>query len=372
MAKDLYELLGVHRNASEADIKRAFRRLAVQYHPDKNPGDKVSEDKFKEVSHAYEVLSDPEKRAYYDQFGVAPGAGGAGPGGFGGFGGGVGDIFGDIFGEFFGGGRGRSRAVAGDDVRYNLTISFTDAAFGKTTKIKVPRWERCPDCDGSGARSRDAVTACSQCRGTGQVRMQQGFFSITRTCARCGGEGSVITDPCKTCKGRKHVERDRTLSVKIPGGVETGNTIRLSGEGELGAYGGPPGDLYIYLTVEEHQLFKREGQDIILDVPISFAQAAMGTEIEVPTLSGSEQVRIPHGTQPGQLFRLRGKGFPHLRGSGAGDQVCRVTVEVPSKLTAKQKELLTEFDCLSSETCSPVTKGFWDTVKELFGEKQKK
>jgi len=202
--------------------------------------------------------------------------------------------------------------------------------------------------------------------------MQQGFFSITRTCARCGGEGSVITDPCKTCKGRKQVERDRTLSVKIPGGVETGNTIRLSGEGELGAYGGPPGDLYIYLTVEEHQLFKREGQDIILDVPISFAQAAMGTEIEVPTLSGSEQVKIPHGTQPGQLFRLRGKGFPHLRGSGAGDQVCRVTVEVPSKLTAKQKELLTEFDCLSSETCSPVTKGFWDTVKELFGEKQKK
>ena len=372
MAKDFYELLGVHRNASEAEIKRAFRRLAVQYHPDKNPGDKTAEDKFKEINHAYEVLSDPEKRAYYDQFGVAPGAGGAGPGGFGGFGGGMGDIFGDIFGEFFGGGRGRSRAVAGDDVRYNLTIGFADAAFGTSTKIRVPRWERCPECDGSGARSRDAVTACPQCRGTGQIRMQQGFFSITRTCSRCGGEGSVITDPCTTCKGRKRVERDRTLSVKIPAGVETGNTIRLSGEGELGAYGGPPGDLYIYLTVEEHPLFKREGQDIILDVPISFAQAAMGTEIEVPTLSGKEKLKVPHGTQPGQVFRLRSKGFPHLRGSGSGDQVCRITVEVPTKLTSKQKELLKEFDCLSSESCSPVTKGFWETVKELFGEKQKK
>jgi molecular chaperone DnaJ len=371
MATDFYELLGVHRNASEADIKRAFRRLAVQYHPDKNPGDKSAEDKFKEVSHAYEVLSDPEKRAYYDQFGVAPGAGGAGPGGFGGFGGGVGDIFGDIFGEFFGGGgRGRSRAVAGDDVRYNLTIGFTDAAFGMATKIRVPRWERCPDCEGSGAASRDAVTACSQCRGAGQVRMQQGFFSITRTCSRCGGEGSVITDPCKTCKGRKRVERDRTLSVKIPGGVETGNTIRLSGEGELGEYGGPPGDLYIYLTVEEHPLFKRDGQDIVLDVPISFAQAAMGTEIEVPTLSGAEKLKIPHGTQPGQAFRLRNKGFPHLRGSGSGDQVCRITIEVPTKLTAKQKELLKEFDCLTTESCAPATKGFWDTVKELFGEKK--
>ncbi len=369
MASDYYELLGVHRNASDAEVKRAFRRLAVQYHPDKNPGDKASEEKFKEINHAYEVLSDPEKRAYYDQFGVAPGAGGAGPGGFGA---GVGDIFGDIFGEFFGGGRGRSRAMTGEDVRFNLTIAFSDAAFGTTTKVRVPRWERCPDCDGSGARSRDGVTTCSQCRGAGQVRLQQGFFSIARTCSRCGGEGKMITDPCRTCRGRKRVERERTLSVKIPAGVETGNTIRLTGEGELGEYGGPPGDLYIYLTVEDHPLFKREGQDIILEIPVSFVQAALGTEIEVPTLSGTEKLKVPHGTQPGQVFRLRGKGFPHLRGAGAGDQLCRVTVEVPTRLTAKQKEILKEFDCLSSEGCSPVTKGFWDTVKELFGDAQKK
>jgi len=369
MAKDFYEQLGVHRNASEADIKRAFRRLAVQYHPDKNPGDKASEERFKEISHAYEVLSDPEKRAYYDQYGVAPGAQGAGPGGFG-AGMGMGDIFGDIFGEFFGGGRGRTRAVGGDDLRYNLTISFSDAAFGTSTKIRVPRWERCPDCDGSGARSRDGVTTCTNCRGAGQIRVQQGFFSLTRTCSRCGGEGRVITDPCNACKGRKRVERERTLSVKIPAGVETGNTIRLSGEGELGEYGGPPGDLYIYLTVEDHPLFKRAGQDIILDVPLSFAQAALGTELEVPTLNGSEKLKVPSGTQPGHVFRLRGKGFPHLRGAGSGDQLCRVTVEVPTKLSAKQKDLLKEFDCLSKEECTPITKGFFDKVKELFADKK--
>ncbi len=372
MAKDLYELLGVHRNATEAELKKAYRRLAVQYHPDKNPGDKASEEKFKEISHAYEILSDPEKRAYYDQFGVAPGAAGGGAGGFGGFGAGMGDIFGDIFGEFFGGGRGRSRAVAGDDLRYNLSVSFTDAAFGTTTKIRVPRWERCPECDGTGAKSRNGVSTCSHCRGTGQIRMQQGFFSITRTCSRCGGAGTVITDPCTTCKGRKRVERERNLSVRIPAGVETGNTIRLAGEGELGEYGGPPGDLYIYLTVEDHALFKREGQDVLLDVPVSFAQAALGTELEIPTLTGNEKLKVPAGTQPGHVFRLRGKGFPHLRGAGSGDQLCRIHVEVPAKLSSKQKELLREFDCLSKEECSPITKSFIEKVKELFGEKGKK
>lgn len=371
MAKDYYELLGVHRNAGEAEIKKAFRRLAVQHHPDKNAGDKASEEKFKEINHAYEVLSDPEKRAYYDQYGTAPGAQGAGPNGFGGMG--MNDIFGDIFGEFFGSaGRGRSRAVQGEDVRYNLTIKFEDAAFGVTTKIRVPRWERCSACDGSGAKSRDSVVQCQTCRGAGQIRMQQGFFSITRTCSRCGGEGKVITEPCPTCKGRKRVEHERTLSVKIPAGVETGNTIRLSGEGELGSAGGPPGDLYIYLTVEEHPLFRREGQDIVLPVPLSFAQAALGAEIEVPTIKGPEKLKIPAGTQPGQIFRIRAKGFPNLRGSGSGDQVCRVTVEVPSKLTARQKELLKEFDCLSADGCTPVTKSFWDSVKELFGDKAKK
>jgi molecular chaperone DnaJ len=371
MAKDFYELLGVHRNATEPELKKAYRKLAHQYHPDKNPGDKASEEKFKEISHAYEVLSDAEKRAYYDQYGVAPGAQGAGPNGFG-AGAGMGDIFGDIFGEFFGGGRGRTRAMAGEDLRYNLTISFTDAAFGASTKILVPRWERCETCDGSGAKSKDGIITCTTCRGAGQIRIQQGFFTMTRTCSRCGGEGKTIKDPCPVCKGRKRVERERTLSVKIPAGVETGNTIRLSGEGELGEHGGPPGDLYIYLSVEEHKLFKRVGQDIILDVPISFSQAALGTELEVPTISGSEKLKVPAGTQPGHVFRFRGKGFPHLRGSGAGDQLCRVMVEVPTKLSSKQKELLKEFDCLSKEECTPITKGFFETVRDIFGDKGKK
>jgi molecular chaperone DnaJ len=371
MAKDFYELLGVHRNATEPELKKAYRKLAHQYHPDKNPGDKVSEEKFKEISQAYEVLSDAEKRAYYDQYGIAPGAQSAGPSGFG-AGAGMGDIFGDIFGEFFGGGRGRSRAMAGEDLRYNLTISFTDAAFGTSTKIRVPRWERCDVCDGSGAKSKEGIVTCTNCRGTGQIRIQQGFFTMTRTCSRCGGEGKMIKDPCPACKGKKRVERERTLSVRIPAGVETGNTIRLSGEGELGEHGGPPGDLYIYLSVEEHQLFKRDGQDVILDVPISFFQAALGTELEVPTLNGHEKIKVPAGTQPGHVFRLRGKGFPHLRGSGAGDQVCRVMVEVPTKLSSKQKELLKEFDCLSKDECTPISKGFFEKVKEIFGEKEKK
>jgi molecular chaperone DnaJ len=375
MAKDYYTLLGVHKNATDAEIKRAFRRLAHQHHPDKNPGDKAAEEKFKEINEAYEVLSDAQKRAYYDQYGVAPGAPGAGAGpGFGGFGAGMGmgDIFGDIFGEFFGGGRGRTRAVQGDDLRYNLRISFEDAAFGATTKIRVPRWERCPDCDGSGARSRDGVSVCASCRGSGQVHLQQGFFSLTRTCTRCGGEGKIITDPCKTCNGRKRVERERTLSVKIPAGVESGNTIRLASEGELGSFGGPPGDLYVYLMVDEHPLFKREGQDVVLDVPVSFVQAALGAEIEVPTLKGTEKLKVPAGTQPGQVFKLKGKGIPYLRGSGIGDQLCRVTIEVPGKLSSRQKELLKEFESLSADGSTPLMKGFFEKVKELLGEKPKK
>lgn len=373
MAKDYYALLGVHKNATDADLKRAYRRLAHEHHPDKNPGNKAAEEKFKEVSEAYSVLSDPQKRAHYDQYGVAPGAQGGGPG-FGGFGAGagMGDIFGDIFEEFFGGGRGRAQAAAGDDLRYNLKITFEEAAFGTTTKIRVPRWERCPDCDGTGAKSKDGITVCANCRGAGQIRTQQGFFSISRTCSRCGGEGRVITDPCTACGGKKRIERDRTLSVKIPGGVETGNTIRLSGEGELGSYGGPPGDLYVFLTVEDHPLFKREGQDIICEVPISFVNAALGTELDVPTLTGNSKLKIPAGTQPGHVFRLKGKGFPHLRGSGSGDQLCRIIVEVPTKLTAKQKELLQELDRLSSEEASPLIDGFLSKVKEFFGDKAKK
>jgi molecular chaperone DnaJ len=369
MAKDYYELLGVHRNAGDAELKRVYRRLAHQYHPDKNQGDKASEDKFKEINEAYEVLSDPQKRAYYDQYGTAPGSQG---GGAGGYGAGMGDIFGDILGEFFGTGRGGTRATAGEDLRYNLKISFTDAAFGAATKIRVPRWERCPDCDGTGAKSKDKIVTCTACNGAGQVRMQQGFFSISRTCSRCGGEGKQITDPCGTCRGRKRVERERTLSIKVPAGVETGTTIRLSGEGEIGSYGGPPGDLYVYLMVEDHPLFQREGQDVICAIPVSFGQAALGTEIDVPTLVGNTKLKIPAGTQPGQTFRLKGKGFPYLRGSGIGDQVCRIVVEVPNKLTAKQKELLQEFEHLSGDNSTPITRGFFEKVKEIFEEKTKK
>jgi len=368
MAKDYYELLGVHRNATDAELKRAYRRLALEHHPDKNQGNRAAEEKFKEINEAYAVLSDPQKRAYYDQYGVTPGTQGAGPG----FGGDMGDIFGNIFEEFFGGGRGRSRASAGDDLRYNLKISFDEAASDTTTKIRVPRWEHCPDCDGTGAVSKEGIATCSTCRGTGQTRIQQGFFSMTRTCSRCGGEGRVITDPCKTCGGRKQMERERTLSVKIPAGVETGNTIRLTGEGGLGSYGERPGDLYVYITVDEHPLFKREGQDIICDVPISFFKAALGAEIEVPTLFGSAKLKISPGTQTGQIFKLRGKGFPHLRGSGSGDQLCRIIVEVPLKLSSRQIELLREFDQLSGDNSTPIAKGFLDRVKEVFGDKVKK
>jgi molecular chaperone DnaJ len=371
MAKDYYELLGVSRNASADDLKKAYRKLAHQYHPDKNPGDKAAEEKFKEISQAYEVLSDSEKRSYYDRFGQAPGQGGAG--GFG-PGMGMGDIFGDIFSEFFGGGRGGPRAAAGDDLRYNLTISFNDAAFGVTTKILVPRWERCHSCDGLGAATRDGIQTCTTCRGAGQIRMQQGFFSIARTCSRCGGEGKVITNPCPTCRGRKRVEHERTLSVKIPAGVETGMTIRLSGEGELGEHGGPPGDLYVYLTVEGHPLFHRQGQDIICEVPLSFSQAALGAEIEVPTIEGMTKLKIPAGTQPGHVFRLKGKGFPNPqhRGSASGDELVRVTIEVPAKLTPRQKDLLKEFYSLQSENAAPITSGFFEKVKDLFSDSTKK
>ncbi|MFA5074234.1 MAG: molecular chaperone DnaJ [Nitrospirota bacterium] len=366
MAKNYYELLGIHRNATDADLKRAYRRLAHEYHPDKNPGNKASEEKFKEISEAYAILSDPQKRAYYDQYGVAPNASGAGTG----FGtADMGDIFGNIFEEFFGGGRGRSRATAGDDLRYNLKISFAESAFGTTTKIRVPRWERCPDCDGTGAASAKGITLCSNCRGTGQIRIQQGFFSMTHTCSRCGGEGKIVTDPCKTCNGRKRLERERTLSVKIPAGVETGNTIRLTGEGALGTFGGPPGDLYVYISVDEHPIFRREDQDIVCDIPITFVQAALGSEIEVPTLTGNAKLKIPSGTQPNHVFRIRGKGFPYLRGSGTGDQLCRITIEVPSRITPRQKELLQEFDQLSGDNSTPLIRGFFDKVKEVFGDK---
>lgn len=367
MAKrDYYEVLGVHKNASDVEIKKAFRKLAVQYHPDKNPGNKEAENKFKEVNEAYEVLSDAQKRATYDQFGHTMGAEGFGGFRDSGFGGGFGDIFEDIFGDFFGGGGAgarRGRGQRGSDLRYNMDITFKEAAFGKETTINVPSSEECSTCSGSGGNR----TNCDHCGGTGQVRMQQGFFTVSRTCTRCGGMGSVVTDPCKKCKGRGRIETTKSLSIKIPPGVESGMRLRLTGEGEPGSHGGPAGDLYVVINVEPHPFFVREGNEIICEVPISFSQAALGDEIEVPTLNGKVKMKVPGGSQPGKILRLKGKGFPDARGYGRGDQHVVLKVEIPTRLSDRQKELLREFDQESVEDAHPIRKGFFEKFKELFG-----
>jgi len=365
--RDYYEVLGVHKKASEAELKRAYRRLAMEHHPDRNPDNPEASEKFKEATEAYEVLSDPQKRASYDQFGHA---GVEGMGGFGGFGArDFSDIFGDIFGDFFGGGAagyGRARASRGADLRYNMSISFEESAFGKETTIKIPKAEQCPTCFGSGSKPGTSPTTCRQCGGTGQTRFQQGFFSISKTCGACRGEGTVITDPCPECRGRKYVEREKTLSVKIPPGVESGSRLRLSGEGEPGAYGGPPGDLYIVINVKEHPIFSRDGDDVWCEVPISFVTAALGGEIEVPTLVDKTRLKIPSGTQTGKVFRLKSKGIASLKGYGMGDEMVRVVVETPTKLSARQKDLLKEFAGLSGKDEHPIMSGFWDKVKDVF------
>ena len=372
--RDYYEILGLRNNASEMEIKKAFRKLAMEHHPDKNPDNHEAAEKFKEAAHAYEVLSDAQKRASYDQYGHS-GVEGAG----GGFGGGFGardftDIFGDVFGDFFGGaaGYGRTRASRGADLRYNMTITFEEAAFGKETTIKIPKDEKCPDCDGTGCKAGTKPKVCQQCGGSGQTRFQQGFFSISRTCGLCRGAGSIITDPCKTCKGRKVVEKEKTLSVKIPPGVETGNRLRLNGEGEPGMMGGPPGDLYIVISVKEHPIFVREGDDIWCEVPIGFTTAALGGEIEVPTLTDKVKLKIPEGTQTGKVFKLRGKGIANVKGYGLGDEMVRVLVETPTKLTAKQKELLKEFSRLAGDNEHPMSKGFLDKVKDILNSDGRK
>ena len=365
MAKrDYYDVLGIHQNASEAEIKKAYRKLAVKYHPDKNQGNKEAEEKFKEISEAHEVLSDPQKRATYDQFGHTMGAEGFGgfrDAGFGG--GGFGDVFEEVFGDFFGGGgKRKSRGRRGGDLRYNLTVSFEDAAFGKETTIKIPTYEECARCDGSGGKT----SACTTCGGTGQVRLQQGFFTVSRSCNKCMGRGSVITDPCRDCSGSGRKEVEKSLSIKVPPGVETGMRLRLTGEGEPGSMGAPPGDLYIVINVKEHPFFVREGNDVICEVPISFVQATLGDEIEVPTLKGKVKMKIPAGSQPGSVLRLRGNGFPDARGYGRGDQHVVIKVEVPSKVTERQKQLLREFDCESCEETHPIKKGFFSKLKEIF------
>lgn len=367
--RDYYKILGVNRNASETEIKKAYRKLAIQYHPDKNPGDKEAESKFKELSEAYAILSDSQKRATYDQFGHAGvnGGGGFSGGGFDFGGAPFEDLFGDIFGDIFGGGSRRSgRGQRGDDLRYNLTISFEEAAFGTEKKLQLPRKQACDNCNGTGARPGTQAQTCSTCRGAGQVRYQQGFFTMTRPCPDCRGEGKIITDPCPECRGTGYVKQKRSLSLKVPAGVENGTRLKLNGEGEAGAQGGPPGDLYVAISVEEHPIFQREGQDILCEVPISFVQAALGCDLEVPTLEGRYSLKVPAGTQTGKVFKLSGKGIVSLQGYGRGNQLVILKVEVPTKLNSRQKELLEDFAKESGEDIHPQGKGFFDKVKELF------
>ena len=364
--KDYYELLGVSRDASEEEIKKAYRKLALQYHPDRNPEDKQSEEKFKEVSEAYQILSDAEKRAKYDQYGHAAfGDGSPFPGGFD-FTAGFEDVFGDIFGEFFGGGARRARG-RGDDLRYNLTLKFEEAVFGTEKKIKIPRHGPCETCHGSGAKAGMAPQTCPTCRGRGQVSFQQGFFSVSRTCSQCHGQGTIVKDPCGNCRGSGRLRNLHTLNVKIPGGVDTGSRLKLRNEGESAPAGGAPGDLYVVIQVEPHPIFIRENLDILCDVPISIAQATLGAEIDVPTLNGKVKMKIPAGTQSGKVFRMKGKGINDVQGYHQGDQHVRVSVETPTHLTARQKELLKEFATAGGEDVNPMAKGFLDKMKDLFG-----
>ena len=362
--RDYYEVLGVSRESAPDDIKKAFRQLALQYHPDRNPDDKRAEERFKEINEAYSVLSDPGKRQQYDQFGHA-GPAGQGFGGFGDFSGfGVEDIINDFFGGMFGGG-GRSRR--GADLRYNLAITFDEAAFGAEKEIVVPRTGSCRDCSGTGARKGTRPERCGACHGQGQVTMQQGFFSIRRTCNRCGGTGQVVKDPCGSCSGTGRVRESRTLKVKIPPGVDSGTRLKLRGEGEAGPAGSASGDLYVALTVKEHPFFVREGSDLFCEVPITFPQAALGTTIEVPTLAGKKNLTIPPGTPSGHDFVMRGEGVAGLNTGRRGNLVIRVLIKVPRKLTKRQKELLAEYQELSEESPGPISRSFFEKVKEIFG-----
>ncbi|MBF0350562.1 MAG: molecular chaperone DnaJ [SAR324 cluster bacterium] len=366
--RDYYEILGVSRTTSQEELKKAYRKIALKYHPDRNPGDKAAEDKFKEATEAYEVLSNQEKRARYDKFGHA--AEGMGEG-FAGAGGGFGDIFGDIFSEFFGGtgGRGRrgsTRGERGSDLQYNMEVSFEEAAFGHSTEIEVPRLETCDSCGGLGARSERDIEVCSVCHGTGQQRIQQGFFSVSTTCSRCGGNGRIVKNPCPKCYGKTRITKTKRIRVNIPAGIDTGSRIKLSGEGEHGVNGGPPGDLYIVIHVKAHSIFEREGADLFCEVPVSFAQAALGTEIDVPTLEGKARLKIPSGTQTHKVFRMRGKGVAYLRGNGRGDLHVRVVIETPSTLTSRQRELLEEFEKESMDGNHPLRDKFLNKIKGLF------
>jgi molecular chaperone DnaJ len=383
MAKrDYYDVLGVQRTASEQDLKSAFRKLAKDHHPDRNPGDTAAEQKFKELNEAYEVLKDPQKRAAYDRFGHAAFDGGMGGRGGGGAGFGpdfassMSDIFDDLFGEFMGGRRGgsgggqqrRSGRERGADLRYNMEITLDDAFAGKTAQVRVPTSIVCETCSGTGAKAGTKPATCGTCGGAGKVRASQGFFTIERTCPTCQGRGETIADPCSVCSGAGRVVKERTLSVNIPAGVEDGTRIRLSGEGEAGLRGGPAGDLYIFLSIKPHEFFQRDGADVFCRVPISMTTAALGGQIEVPTLDGTmSRVKVPEGTETGKQFRLKGKGMPVLRSNAAGDLYIQVDVETPKNLSRKQRELLEEFEKLSAKETSPESTGFFARMKDLFG-----
>ncbi|MBW7860195.1 MAG: molecular chaperone DnaJ [Rhodocyclaceae bacterium] len=372
MAKrDYYEVLGVNRDASADEIKKAYRRLAMKHHPDRNPDNKAAEEKFKELSEAYEVLSEPQKKAAYDRYGHAGvdpsmGGGGAGAQGFEGFS----DAFSDIFGDIFGGGRGgRSNVYRGADLRYNLEISLEEAARGSEKTIRIPTVEECGTCHGSGAKPGTQPKPCPTCGGAGQVRIQQGFFSIQQTCPKCHGTGRIIPDPCLSCGGAGRTKGHKTLEVKIPAGIDEGMRLRHAGHGEPGVNGGPPGDLYVEIHIRSHPVFQRQGDDLHCEMPISFSTAALGGEIEIPTLDGMARLKIPAETQSGKVFRLRGKGIRNVRSHHHGDLMCHVVVETPVRLTERQKELLREFEEVSSgdaERHNPKAKSWMDKVRDFF------
>lgn len=370
--KDYYETLGVAKNASEEELKKAYRRLAMKYHPDRNPGDKSAEENFKEAKEAYEILSDSQKRSAYDQFGHAgidPSVGSQAGAGFGG--GSFSDIFGDVFGDIFGASRGGggSRVYRGSDLQYNLDVTLEEAASGTDVKIRVPALVNCDICNGSGAKSGTKAETCSTCHGAGQVRIQQGFFSLQQTCPACRGRGEVIKSPCHKCSGQGRVKQHKTLSVKIPPGVDTGDRIRLTGEGEAGQNNGPSGDLYVQINVKPHKIFKRDGSDLLCTIPISIVMAALGGELEVPTLTGKVRLSIPPETQTGKTFRIRSKGMRPVRGGAMGDILCTVELEIPVKLSTKQKELLKAFsDSLQNDgsSHSPKESSWLSSVKSFF------
>lgn len=360
--RDYYEILAVEKTVDEDGLKKAYRRLAIQYHPDRNPGDKKAEELFKEVNEAYQILSDAKKRAQYDRFGHA-GMGGAGFGGFeSGFSGSFTDIFDNIFGDMFGGGGGRSQGI---DLRYNLELEFEEAAAGAEKKITFEKEFTCDTCVGSGAKPGTKPKVCKSCQGTGQVRFNQGFFTLARTCPQCAGRGSTITEHCSDCRGKGRIKKPHSVVVKVPAGIDSEQRLRLKAEGEIAEANGAPGDLYVIIHVKDHPFFKRENEHVILDLPITFAQAALGTDLEVPTLHGEAKIQVKPGTQTGETLRLKGKGIKRLNGSGFGDEFIRITVEVPKHLSSKQKELLRQFEKEDRPECHPGITSFIEKFKEF-------